>query len=85
MRELDPVQGVSWRNTKRHFKKRMSPVSAEGPRIPTGWELPKVKDAQAHIHPRSLREPKCGCGYPHTGCLVHEDFTRNFCYLRDTD
>jgi hypothetical protein len=46
----------------------------------------RVRNPQLFVHPRSLREEQCGCGYPRTPCVAgkkyedEEDIYRgNYC------
>lgn len=82
----DPIQGVSWRNTKRHYnkKKKATCVGPDGPRLPDfTWTYGLPIDPEAHVHPRRNRTHKCDCGYPATRCTLLDDDGRNYCFLNE--
>lgn len=79
MQEDDPISGVSFRNTKRHFRKKYGSVGKEGPRLPEPYPVFDGRK-EVHIHPRSTRLELCGCGYPAKPCQLGTDERRNYCY-----
>lgn len=77
------IAGASFRNTKRHYRRKYGPVGPDGPRLP---EYPDIvlKDPEDHIHPRSKRTVLCNCGYPHSPCNYGKDaHVGNYCHKLD--
>lgn len=83
MIEDDPIQGVSWRNTKRHHRKKTTVVGPDGPRLPGVWAAGLPLDPEAHIHPRRYRTEKCPCMYPCKPCDFMDNDGRNYCFLNE--
>lgn len=88
MKLNDPIAGVSFRNTKRHLRMKFksTAVGEEGPIRPdvSVYDTVKIKDAEDHIHPRSRREIKCNCGFPHKPCNYGKDaHVSNYCFKLD--
>lgn len=80
----DPIAGVSFRNTKRHFRMKYGPVGPEGPRVPEDYPGIVLKDQEAHLHPRSKRTVLCNCGFPLKPCNYGKDAHEgNYCHKLD--
>lgn len=59
-----------------------------------GYQIPppRVRNPQLYVHPRSLREEQCGCGYPRTPCPVGKTYVEgdeiyrgNYCHVEQID
>ena len=52
----------------------------------------RVRNPQLYVHPRSLRDEQCGCGYPRIPCCAgrkyiegEEIYRGNYCHVEQID